>query len=606
MAEEIRKSGLTFQEAKNLVDVSIRDVKDGFVATGYYLWIIREERLWEEDGYSSFQEFLYCQYQKDKSWASRCISLYEKFGKQIPFGELPVLAAPYREYSLSQLIEMVSMTEEQREQVTPDMKVREIRELKPKRKKKGAVTLTEEAPAELVGEEPEKQLPGQMELTDYEENSCDVATGDPLDGKEVTGKCAYREGFSCTLTREQQKTVGGNGNCHAGCCWECPSREGCRLECISSASREAAAAEEEPLSAHGTPRKVYPEGSLIATAGCESVPGGVKGGYNCFSCAMECSIRQKERYCVEAPLGNPFPCDRMDVLGTLREAMGDNCQFVNPDLAYHSAGSGEPVPCCKECRAGCEFRCERAGQIASVRSETESGIEEKETGDPGREGGADRPKSGMDMPESGADRPKSGTESLKVKTYDRDLLLQMISNAEYEMKILGADWIQSGPKYYTQKAMEIQAYKSLLAEHDAEEAAASGPAENPESDQPKLPIMKNNDQRKAWLKDYKAWGLWYRDEHIDVDYYKFDFDNGSRLVVTVFPDREWNWGSNKSDYVYYHLIEKGKRKRDSIMVYDDKYQYHGICETELIEYLKKIQKAERLRSNEGTTEISGQ
>ena len=52
MAEEIKKSGLTFKEAKNLVDVSIRDVKDGFVATGYYLWIIREERLWEDDGYN--------------------------------------------------------------------------------------------------------------------------------------------------------------------------------------------------------------------------------------------------------------------------------------------------------------------------------------------------------------------------------------------------------------------------------------------------------------------------------------------------------------------------------------------------------------------------
>ena len=130
MAEEIKKSGLTFKEAKNLVDVSIRDVKDGFVATGYYLWIIREERLWEDDGYNSFQEFLHCQYKKDKSWASRCIGLYEKFGESIEFGELPALALPYRGYSVSQLIEMVSMTEEQREQVTPEMKVREIREMK--------------------------------------------------------------------------------------------------------------------------------------------------------------------------------------------------------------------------------------------------------------------------------------------------------------------------------------------------------------------------------------------------------------------------------------------------------------------------------------------
>ena len=33
-----------------------------------------------------------------------------------------------------------------------------------------------------------------------------------------------------------------------------------------------------------------------------------------------------------------------------------------------------------------------------------------------------------------------------------------------------------------------------------------------ESEQPPLPIMRNNDQRKEWLRNYKAWGLWYTDE----------------------------------------------------------------------------------------------
>lgn len=37
MAKGIKKSGLTLQEAQGLVDASIREVKDGFVATGYYL-----------------------------------------------------------------------------------------------------------------------------------------------------------------------------------------------------------------------------------------------------------------------------------------------------------------------------------------------------------------------------------------------------------------------------------------------------------------------------------------------------------------------------------------------------------------------------------------
>lgn len=567
--EEIRKSGLTFQEAKNLVDVSIRDVKDGFVATGYYLWIIREERLWEEEGYNSFQEFLHCQYRKDKSWASRCIGLYEQFGKQIELGQLPVLAAPYRDYSVSQLIEMVSMTEEQREQVTPEMKVREIRELKPKREKRVSAP-EKEVPAEAVGREPEEQLPGQMELASDTGGSCDVTTGERLDGKEITGKCAYREGFFCSLTREQQKTVGGNENCHVGCCWECESRKECKLECISSASREeTVVAEEEPLSAHGTPRKVYPENSLIASAGCESEPGGFKGGYDCISCARECEIRQKDRYCVEAPMGRPFPCDRMAAIGTLWDTMGDKCQFINPDLAYHRQGDGEPVPCCKDCDDPCDLRCSRVKTIIPV-PESEPDLEQEEPSD----------LDGI-------------SEPAELKTYDRNLLEKMIVNAEHLMEALKDDWELIGAKFYTQRCMEIQAYKNLLAEHDAAEATELGLVENPDPEQPELPVLKNNDQRKEWLKNYKSWGLWYRDGHIDVNYYKFDFDNGSRLVVAEYLQRENDWSSDNYDRVYYHLVEKGKKKYKSEKVYDDKYQDSPTSETELVEYLKRIQKKER-------------
>lgn len=449
MVEEIRKSGLTFKEAKNLVDISIRDVKDGFVATGYYLWIIREERLWEDDGYNSFQEFLHCQYQKDKSWASRCIGLYEKFGKQISFGELPVLAAPYRDYSLSQLIEMVPMTEEQREQVTPDMKVREIRELKPKRDKKT------ESQREALPDE-EDQLPGQISLEDYPDPVATVATGE---GQEETQEAQEPpEGVKPEITPGPEK---GQETAQEGL-QGAKESEGCAAA-GACASMEEAVAEKKPLSAHGTPRKVYPEGSLIASVGCGSNPDGPKGGYNCFSCARECGIRQKERYCVEAPMGNPFPCDRMDGIGTLREAMGDQCQFVNLDLAYRRQGDGEPVPCCKDCSDPCDFRCSRAESIVPV-----SGYEPE-----------------PDSSGSGGLNETSRPE--KFKTYDRDILEKMISDAENEMELMRNYWMQDGPRYYTQKAMEIQAYKNLLVEHDAEEAARSGLVENPDLKQPELP-----------------------------------------------------------------------------------------------------------------------
>ena len=57
--------------------------------------------------------------------------------------------------------------------------------------------------------------------------------------------------------------------------------------------------------------------------------------------------------------------------------------------------------------------------------------------------------------------------------------------------------------------------------------------EKPETVQPGLPLMKNNDQRKEWLRNYRAWGLWYEDEHIGAKYYKYDFENGAWLIVSL-------------------------------------------------------------------------
>ena len=43
---------------------------------------------------------------------------------------------------------------------------------------------------------------------------------------------------------------------------------------------------------------------------------------------------------VEAPCGNPFPCEILPHLEEVREQVGDTCEFLNHDLAYHRAGDG--------------------------------------------------------------------------------------------------------------------------------------------------------------------------------------------------------------------------------------------------------------------------
>lgn len=121
------------------------------------------------------------------------------------------------------------------------------------------------------------------------------------------------------------------------------------------------------------------------------------------------------------------------------------------------------------------------------------------------------------------------------------------------------------------------------------------PEENKEiSEQPLLPVMKNNDQRKEWLRNYKAWGLWYTDEHIRVRYYKYDFENGARLIAEEYDPEEvkdsW-WTHIETSYM--HLVggpEPDRKNGIPKWTYHSKYNRHPNSETELVEFLKEVQK----------------
>lgn len=39
---------------------------------------------------------------------------------------------------------------------------------------------------------------------------------------------------------------------------------------------------------------------------------------------------------------------------------------------------------------------------------------------------------------------------------------------------------------------------------------------------------------REWLEHAENWGLWYEDKHICAAYYKYDFDDGSRLIAVVY------------------------------------------------------------------------
>lgn len=535
--EEVKKTGLTFIDTRRLANIAYKDIKNGFVGFGYYLKIIRDEKLWQGQGYDSFNEFLGDEYGKDKSWASRCINLYDKFGIPIEPGELPRLEEQYEVYNVSQLIEMLPMSEELREQVTPDMKIPVIRAMKPKKEKKVATVATPEQEPE-PNQEPEPEPP-KTEQTQLEKS----------------GKCIHRPEFDCTL-EEAHKLIPGTGeDCSRVCCWECVRRGDCELECYSSQRRPA-----PQLSAYGTPRREYPADSLIATEGCE-------GGHDCFSCSMECEIRQAERRCVGASCGNPFPCEILMNLDGIREQIGENCEFVNYELAYHRAGDGEPSPCCKHCKNPCEYICEWAMRVLDQEPQQPAAKEQQ------------------NEEICCENENQEETAEAENEPSDVDLLRGMLEKEkEFLDEMIKVDKVEPlPPKLLRKKKILVAALAGMLCN-----------LEEPEPEEPKqpaLPVLKNNDQRAAFVDAYETWPLWIETEQTGERYYRYDLEDGTSMVVKVYHARIFDGYASGSYEAKYH---DGYGRHEYYMLRDGKL--FRDCETNrglLIEKLKEIQKVKK-------------
>ncbi len=113
-----------------------------------------------------------------------------------------------------------------------------------------------------------------------------------------------------------------------------------------------------------------------------------------------------------------------------------------------------------------------------------------------------------------------------------------------------------------------------------------------EPEQPTLPALKNNDQRKGWLGNYQNWGLWYEDEHIGARFYKYDFDNGARLIAEEYTRPATRW-CGELVTAYMHLIggpEPTKAGDVQKWIRNEIYNRHPNSETELVEFLKYVQK----------------
>lgn len=111
--------------------------------------------------------------------------------------------------------------------------------------------------------------------------------------------------------------------------------------------------------------------------------------------------------------------------------------------------------------------------------------------------------------------------------------------------------------------------------------------------QPELPRLKNNEERKEWLRNYKTWPLRHVDTYTGAKYYEYRFDNGAVLIA-----EEWKNKRNEymPDYetVYFHLIggPEAPRGQYGIRKWEthDRFNRFPDSETALVEFLKEVQR----------------
>ena len=167
---------MSYRDSLDVIKDESLKLQKSFVKIGWYLKHIQDNELYLEDGYANINECAADQFGYSQSTVSRFIGICEKFSKD---HNSPELDEKYEGFDRSQMMEMLPMSPEQLETVTPDMTVKQIRDLKGSKKEKTAdsrkADKAEESavPGQTSIEEdfPEYMPePNEMEFSDTQDN----------------------------------------------------------------------------------------------------------------------------------------------------------------------------------------------------------------------------------------------------------------------------------------------------------------------------------------------------------------------------------------------------------------------------------------------------
>lgn len=610
---------VSLEDAEVFIRSNLQSAVRSVIATGFYLKHIRDNELYLEAGYKNINEYAMDRFGLSASATSRYITRNTRFSRG---GNSPLIDDRFKDFSKSQLQEMLGISDEQLEQVTPDMTVREIRSMaRPK-----------EVPyIEIPGQTELKDIPGVMpeeraesfeasttELFDVEEdeNMVQPVAGKPI-SQEISITELVEEEDAEIATSQPQDSMTIRKFIKA---WK-----EYQLDDFKRAMRAMRTGQNIGEKAKQIQKELAPHGCHYV--GCSEY----SFDFHSFAGGMDWRVRNEkihlkygrlasELLCMYDPWSSEFD-EKADIIDEQRNEPIDAAEKQQmghclhrpeyecslPEEYMHRPGSGMDCAheCCWECvkHGACKLECNSSAN----RPEVEEGQHWPKTCITGKSKygncnccGANGVKCCAECKEdcncrcgwldeteeeiatSQTDNEASKNE-MKERT-DMEILRELLERKKQLLaKCLEAPGIDKSDEHIRMQKLEVGALASMLCELEDLEEKKDRPK------QPELPQLKNNDQRAAFIDTYETWPLWIDNQETGERYYRYDLQDGTSFVIKTYHSMLYDWkadvamrykegyGANEE-----YLLEPGKFFRDC-----------RTNRTTLIEKLKEIQKGEK-------------
>lgn len=594
--EQLRLTLPELEQEEKQIRENLGGIVRNFVKTGWHLSRIDRSGAYKLKGYHSVTEYARETFGMAPDGVSRFIHVYEKYSIQ---GDTPELREEYRDFNFSQLTEMLQLPEEDHTMIRPETKREDIRDLKKFNKQSehnpDNLLNWQQDPDDIIREAVKEFFKDRKKDLNEIYDQYGVGPYQEEDIKKMARFLYHEKKKKFQTNRvfvmlypDQVFIKSSDGELHDITWPEFFQTMGWIFD-GSAAGKDTWENYFNPE----TEKQIPGQDNIMNHP--EYLPGKLHDR------KFEHCIYLPEEDCISEDCGS---CEKKKLLDKQEAKEQKNVEIIPKDrcttgqsrsgrcgAAYYCA---EPVDCCAKCNNDCNSRCGWIEKPKSVDAETPEETCETVIAPAQVEM---IPVEGIDAKDIKAEELSLENLSIRINTdvWPEDLSdipvpseLFIREYLEEEEKTL-RDYLECGglpERTILRQQLKVAGLRIIRN-------LVKDVLETEETTQPEFPRLKNNEERKEWLRNYKTWPLRHVDAYTGAKYYEYRFDNGAVLVV-----EEWKTEGNRyipdHESVYMHLIggpeaprgQYGNRKWET----HDKFNRFPDNETAIVEFLKAVQK----------------